>query len=104
MYKLIFYVPQNEAETVKNSIFNTGAGKIGNYSHCSWETSGIGQFMPLDGANPTIGTLEKLERVQELRVEILCEDSNINEAVAALKRSHSYEEPAFEVLSILNYR
>ena len=104
MYKLIFYVPENDAELVKESVFKTGAGTLGNYSHCSWETKGLGQFKPLTGSNPTIGSQNKLEKVEELRVEILCSNENIKAAVHALKDSHPYEEPAFEVISIENHK
>ena len=57
MLKLIFYVPVESAETVKAALFNTGAGKIGNYDQCSFETLGMGQFRALPGANPSIGSL-----------------------------------------------
>lgn len=104
MYKLIFYVPSENAETVKQSVFRTGAGNIGNYSECSWETEGIGQFRPLDKANPSVGTTNNLEKVVELRIEVLCEEQNIKEAITALKSTHPYEEPAYEVVSIENHR
>ncbi len=103
MYKLVFYVPINEAEKVKNAVFSTGAGTIGHYGNCSWETPGIGQFKPLTGSNPAIGLKNKLERVEELRVEILCTEQNINAAVSSMKKAHPYEVPAYEVLSVLNH-
>ena len=103
MYKLIFYVPVDDAQGVKEAIFQTGAGHIGNYSHCSWETLGTGQFLALKGANPTLGDVGHLEKVEELKVEILCSQLNIGAAVKALKNAHPYEEPAFEILSIENY-
>lgn len=103
LYKLIFYVPTADAERVKCSIFKTGAGSIGHYSHCSWETEGIGQFKPLDGSNPTIGHHNTLEKVPELKVEILCTSNNIKDAVISLRKSHPYEEPAYEVISIQNH-
>ncbi len=102
MYKLIFYVPKDNAEVVKESIFATGAGSIGNYSHCAWETLGTGQFKPLPGANPSIGGINQIEKVIELRVEILCKEDNIKTAIQALKSSHPYEEPAYEIVSIEN--
>ncbi len=104
MYKLVFYVPKNDAEKVKIAIFATGAGSIGHYENCSWETLGMGQFKPLAGSNPTIGLKNKLEKVEELRVEILCTEQNVNAAVNALKKAHPYEEPAYEVLSIYNHK
>lgn len=103
MYKLIFYVPQKSAEAVKTSIFSTGAGSLGNYSQCSFESFGVGQFMPNNKANPTIGEPKKLEKIEELRIEILCSESNVRNAINALKAAHPYEEPAYEVISICNH-
>ena len=102
MYKLIFYVPINDVETVKNAVFKAGGGRLGNYSHCSWQTNGVGQFKPLLGSNPTIEIENSIQKIEELRVEILCEASIIKDAVFALKLSHSYEEPAYEIISIQN--
>lgn len=101
-FKLIFYVPVKDSEKVKEAIFSIGAGTIGNYSHCSWETTGQGQFKPLVGSNPTIGKQNEVEFVEEKRVEILCTKNNIRQAVSAMKEAHPYEEPAYEVVSILN--
>ncbi|PIE23183.1 MAG: NGG1p interacting factor NIF3 [Neptuniibacter caesariensis] len=99
-YKLVFFVPENTVEEVKKAIFATGAGSLGNYAQCSWQTLGVGQFLPLDGANPTIGKVDTVERVSEWRVEILCSAETIKEAVSALKTAHPYEEPAFEVYAL----
>ncbi len=101
-YKLIFFVPENAVEEVKQAIFATGAGSLGNYAQCSWQTLGVGQFLPLDGANPTIGKVDEVEQVSEYRVEILCTSENIKDAVEALKKAHPYEEPAFEVYALYN--
>lgn len=103
MYKLIFYVPKNDAEQVKEAVFATGAGKIGNYSHCAWETLGMGQFKPLDGANPAIGSIGAVEHVEELRVEILCLTEQVRSAVMAMKSAHPYEEVAYEIVSVRNH-
>lgn len=103
LYKLIFYVPKADAERVKSSVFNSGAGSIRNYSHCCWETEGVGQFMPLTGSNPTIGNQNRIEKVIELRVEVLCSTSVVKAAIEAMKSAHPYEEPAYEVVSIQNH-
>ena len=103
MFKLVFFVPLDDAEKVKSAIFKTGAGSIGNYSHCSFETQGVGQFKPLSGSNPAIGKQDHLERVTELRVEILCTQNQIQLAVDALKISHPYEEPAYEVYKLESF-
>ncbi|MGR4069077.1 YqfO family protein [Halomonas sp. LR3S48] len=97
MYKLAFYVPLEDAETVKEAVFASGAGRIGDYEACCFETRGTGQFRPLDGANPHIGQVGDLEKVEEVKVELVCEDRLIRDAVAALRAAHPYEEPAFDV-------
>lgn len=97
MYKLCFFVPESHLEQVKTAVFATGAGRIGCYEHCSWQTLGTGQFRPLAGSSPFIGQIGDLEQVQEWKVELVVEDSLIHNAVAALKHSHPYETPAFEV-------
>ncbi|MFY0989954.1 NGG1p interacting factor NIF3 [Halomonas sp. C05BenzN] len=97
MYKLAFYVPLEDAESVKEAVFASGAGRIGDYEACCFQTRGTGQFRPLEGADPHIGRVGDLERVEELKVELVCEDALIREAVAALKAAHPYEEPAFDV-------
>ncbi|NIC07511.1 YqfO family protein [Billgrantia bachuensis] len=97
MYKLAFYVPLEDAEAVKEAVFASGAGRIGDYEACCFETRGTGQFRPLDGANPHIGQVGDLEKVEEVKVELVCEDQLIHDAVAALRAAHPYEEPAFDV-------
>ncbi|WP_280553220.1 NGG1p interacting factor NIF3 [Halomonas sp. 25-S5] len=96
MYKLAFFVPVADAESVKEAVFATGAGRIGDYEACCFQTRGTGQFRPLEGADPHIGRVGDLERVEELKVELVCEDALIAEAVAALKTAHPYEEPAYD--------
>ena len=97
MYKLAFFVPETHKEQVKQAIFATGAGRIGQYDCCSWEVQGTGQFRALPGANPFLGQQGTLETVQEFRVELVCEDHLIDAAVAALRSTHPYEEPAFDL-------
>jgi hypothetical protein len=103
MYKLAFFVPVSDAEQVKAAVFATGAGRIGLYEHCCFETAGTGQFRPLPGANPHLGSVSQLEKVAELKVELVCEDALIAQAVAALKAAHPYEEPAYEVWRLENF-
>ncbi|TDO06930.1 YqfO family protein [Halomonas ventosae] len=97
MYKLAFFVPLANAEAVKDAIFATGAGRIGDYEACCFQTRGTGQFRPLDGADPHIGRVGDLKHVEELKVELVCEDALIREAVAALRLAHPYQEPAFDL-------
>jgi structural hemagglutinin/hemolysin toxin protein RtxA len=98
MYILYFLVPETHLEVVKNAVFAVGAGSIGNYKHCAWQTLGEGQFMPLSGSNPSIGEINQLEKVPEYKVEIICTEEQIKEAVQALKKAHPYETPAYQVV------
>ncbi len=97
MYKLVFFVPESHLDVVKEAVFDTGAGRMGHYSHCCWQTLGQGQFMPGEGAHPYLGKENELETVAEYRVEMVCEEKKIHAAVAALKLAHPYEEPAYDV-------
>lgn len=76
-------------------MFNAGAGHIGNYDCCSWETMGTGQFRPLEGSSPFLGKKNEIEHVQELKIEMVCSDDVLDAAILALKESHPYETPAF---------
>jgi hypothetical protein len=97
MYKLCVFVPEDAAEQVKQSMFAAGAGKIGDYDSCCWQTLGQGQFRPLEGSSPFIGEQNRIETVAEYRIEMVCADELIKDAVAAMKNSHPYEEPAYDV-------
>ncbi|MBV1871399.1 MAG: YqfO family protein [Gammaproteobacteria bacterium] len=100
MYKLVFFVPQEHIEAVKCAIFNEGAGRIGNYDQCCWQTKGQGQFRPLDGSSPYLGRRDSLEVVEEYRVELVCENALIRAVVKALIAAHPYEEPAYEIYKL----
>ncbi|MCA9177610.1 MAG: YqfO family protein [Planctomycetales bacterium] len=97
MFKLCFYVPESHLEDVKSAVFAAGAGRIGNYDCCCWESLGQGQFRALEGSQPFLGQQGEVERVAEVKVELVCDDSLIADAVAALKLAHPYEEPAYQV-------
>lgn len=101
MYKLCFYVPQSHLEVVKQAVFATGAGRIGEYEHCCWQVLGQGQFRPLAGSKPFLGRRGELEQVAEYRVELVCAASCIKAAVEALLRAHPYEEPAWDVVALV---
>lgn len=98
--KWVVFVPGADADAVREAMFAAGAGQIGDYSHCSWSVTGIGQFLPNDGANPTIGTVGTVEHVAEERVEVIARASVRRAVMAAMRAAHPYEEPAFDVLAL----
>ncbi len=100
MIKLEFYVPEKNAEDVKRAVFKAGSGKIGNYNCCAWETSGTGQFRPCEGSNPFIGKMDEIEKVTEIKVEMVCSDELIEKVIEALKKTHPYETPAYQYWSV----
>jgi hypothetical protein len=103
MKKIVFFCPIKEKETVKSAMFEAGAGKIGNYDSCSFETEGIGQFRPLAGSNAFIGDIGKLELVKEFKIEMVCSDEVVSNVILAMKNTHPYEEVAYEVYSLENF-
>jgi hypothetical protein len=102
MHKLCFFVPESHVEATKAAVFGAGAGRIGDYEHCCWQVAGQGQFRPLPGSRPFLGETDRLETLAEYRVEMVCADDCVAAAVAALKRAHPYEEPAYEVWRLVD--
>ncbi|MRF39935.1 NGG1p interacting factor NIF3 [Escherichia coli] len=103
MYKLAFFVPASHVEVVKAAVFAAGGGRIGGYDHCAWQTLGQGQFRPLDGSQPFLGQTGQVEVVEEWKVELVVADDLIAQVVAALKQSHPYETPAYEVWRLAEF-
>ncbi|HVU80134.1 MAG TPA: YqfO family protein [Candidatus Paceibacterota bacterium] len=99
-YKMVVYVPESHADQLREAMGNAGAGKIGNYTHCTFTIKGTGRFKPEEGANPTIGEVGKLEAVAEDRIETVCEESVLKDVLAAIRKVHPYEEPATDVYPI----
>ncbi len=102
MYKLIFFVPESHLEQTKAAVFAAGAGHSGNYDQCCWQTSGQGQFRPLEGAIPYIGKQNQLTVLVEYRVELVCVEQFLKKAIDALRAVHPYEEPAIDVLRLVD--
>ncbi len=71
MYKIVTYIPESDLEAVKNAMFEAGAGHFGNYECCSWQTLGVGQFRPMTGSHPAIGTVGEITQVSEWKVEMI---------------------------------
>jgi len=103
MYKICVYIPETHLQPVKNALFAAGAGRIGNYDSCCWQVLGEGQFRALEGSAPYIGQKNKVETVKEYKVELVCEDTLIKQAIAAMKQAHPYETPAYDVSKLEDY-
>jgi len=102
MYQIVFYVPVSHLESVKEALFKAGAGKVGDYDSCAWQTLGQGQFRPLEGSAPFIGQAGEVETVDEYRVELVCEKDVLKAAIVAMIAAHPYEEPAYSVWPLFN--
>ncbi|MDX9800993.1 MAG: NGG1p interacting factor NIF3 [Spirochaetia bacterium] len=102
MLVLVFYVPESHLESVKNSLFAAGAGRLGSYSSCSWQTKGEGQFKPEEGSSPFIGMEGNVTRVKEYRVEMVCGEDCAQKVKEALLSAHPYEVPAWHFLKAID--
>ena len=98
--KWVVFVPGENADAVREAMFAAGAGHIGDYSHCSWSATGVGQFLPHDGATPAIGSVGTVERVPEDRIEVIAPSRLRGHVLASMRAAHPYEEPAFDVFEL----
>lgn len=97
LFKLVVFVPETHAEIVRNSLGDAGAGWIGNYSHCTFNTHGIGTFLPRQGTNPFIGKKGVLQKVKEVRIETIIKEKYLNRVVNEMLKVHPYEEVAYDI-------
>ena len=102
MLKLVIFIPQAHAEDLKQSLWETGLGRQGDYRNCAFTTRGFGEFMPLGQADPHLGSHYQQETVEELRIEMLCPDEFKDRAVEIIRSVHPYEEPAYEFYTIIH--
>ena len=99
--KLVVFVPAESLDAVRDALFEAGAGRIGGYERCSWYTEGTGTFFGGEGTDPSVGQPGREQRVAELRLETVFPEERQAEVVEALRSSHPYEEPAFDVYPLL---
>ncbi len=90
--KVIVFVPDAHAEAVRQAIGSVGGGDIGNYAMCSFSTQGIARYLPKAGAHPSVGTIGKLELVEEEKIEVTVARAHLSHVIEAIKRVHPYEE------------
>ncbi|MHC4519371.1 MAG: Nif3-like dinuclear metal center hexameric protein, partial [Planctomycetota bacterium] len=102
-YKLVVFVPVDALKKVTNAVFKAGAGAIGNYRNCGFQTDGTGTFRSMAGAKPTTGKRGKSEAVHEMRFETIVPADRLEAVVAALKETHPYETPAFDIFKLFGY-
>lgn len=100
--KIVVFAPTKDADALRKAIGDTGAGTVGNYSHCSFSSKGIGRFLPKEGAHPAIGEVGKLEEVEEERIEFVCPKEMIEKIIQVIKKNHPYEEVVLDVYPILD--
>ena len=100
-YKLETYVPAEFVAAVKDALAAAGAGRLGNYEHCFWQTEGTGEFRPLPSAHPFIGTAGGwIEYVREVKLETICSAADRRKVIAALKAAHPYECCAYYLFPV----
>ena len=99
--KIVVFVPETHADVVRKAMGDLGAGLIGDYSHCSFSVKGVGRYIPLPSANPTIGKIGKFEEVAEERIETVCYKKDLKKIISAIKKAHPYEEVAIDVYPLV---
>jgi hypothetical protein len=99
--KLVVFVPAEALDAVRDAVFAAGAGRIGDYERCSWYTEGTGTFLGGESAEPSVGEKGREERFPELRLETVFPEDRHDDVIAALRKAHPYEEPAFDVYPLL---
>lgn len=100
--KIIVTVPASNIDDVRNAICSEGAGVIGNYTYCTTSTKCIGTFMPSENAKPYIGEQNKLEFVEEEKLEVICSIDIVKKVLKKLREVHPYEEPAIDIIPLID--
>ncbi len=100
--KIQITVPVDFIDKVRMAIGEAGGGKLGNYSHCTFVTYGDGYFLPLEGANPAVGEIGKIEKVKEGKIEFICKKDDLNIIWKAIRDNHPYEEIALDIFPLLD--
>ncbi|WP_339228143.1 Nif3-like dinuclear metal center hexameric protein [Oceanobacillus sp. FSL K6-2867] len=102
LYKVVVYVPETHIDEVREAFGENGAGHIGNYSHCTFQSRGQGTFKPLDGSQPFIGTKNELEFVNEVKMETIVPGAILHKVITAMIAAHPYEEVAYDIFMLQN--
>ena len=97
--KIFVTIPLENVEDVRIAMCEAGAGVIGNYSYCSTSVKGVGTFLPNEKANSHIGEKNKLEYVEEEKLEVICD---VEQVIIKLREVHPYEEPAIDIVPLID--
>lgn len=100
--KIIVTIPIENVEQVRKAVCDAGAGNIGDYSYCTTSIKSIGTFIPNENANPHIGERNKLEFLEEEKLEVICDVSLVKEVILKLREVHPYEEPAIDIVPLID--
>lgn len=100
LYKIAVFVPAVHSDNVKNAMCNVGAGYLGNYSNCTFESVGKGAFCPLEGAKPFIGTINEIQYTDEVKIETIVSENNLSQVIKAMLVAHPYEEVAYDIYEL----
>jgi hypothetical protein len=100
--KIVTTSPIENVDEILKELGDAGAGIIGNYNYCSMQTNSIGTFMGNDNSNPYIGEKNKLEKVEEIKLEMQCDITKVKEVLKKLREIHPYEEPAIDIIPLID--
>jgi hypothetical protein len=95
--KLVIFVPETHADAVREALGAAGAGAVGNYTHCTFSTKGVGRFVPTADAKPAIGMIGEFEQVQEERIETICPRGALDKVITMVRDVHPYEAIAMDI-------
>ncbi len=102
MFKIVTFVPIQDANRIRQVMGDAGAGVLGNYHHASFSTKGVGRFIPAEGAHPVVGKKGEMSQVKEERIEVICQKKQVKEVISAIKKYHPYEEIPIEVYELVD--
>jgi structural toxin protein (hemagglutinin/hemolysin) RtxA len=97
--QIVVFIPLTHKDQVKEAMFAAGGGRIGHYDCCSFEIPGLGQFRALEGSSPFLGSLNRVEEVAEIRLEMSCREELYDGVIEAMLRAHPYENPAYYAMA-----
>lgn len=102
LVKVSVFTPRSHVEAVVDALSEAGAGHIGNYSHCTFQSRGTGTFKPLEGTNPYIGKKHELAEVDEMKIETIVKEKDLSNVITKMKEAHPYEEVAYDIYPLEN--